>query len=198
MGFETLAIVAAVGAVVSAGASVVQGINQYKGAKSSIKNAEAQQRLNVEKQKRNAELLEKRRGEALKAKAIQDKMETGEREAQMGATGLSLNIGTPLGLEVAAEMAQDVDTQRLNTQYDNAQFNEFEQLNAANDALNNRITSLEAQKSSAIWSAVGSVGQSMTSGATAGMGGGASGGASGGAPAGGKPATVPAPLPNPS
>lgn len=145
MGIETV-IIASI--ITSTLASVATGAIQMQQQRKNIKSAEKQQEYNIEKERRNQQLIEKQRTDTLSDKSRMDRLETGAYEAQQGAMGLSMNVGTPLNLAIGNEIAQQLDSNRLNDRFNNSALQEKMALNSANLALDQQID----KNKSAMWS----------------------------------------------
>lgn len=165
-------------AAISIAASAYSGVQQYKSAKANIKSAEQQQEMNAKATARNQELLEKSKKDAQIDQGRKQRLETGAAEAHFAGSGLSSTFGSPLGVLIGNEIAQQQDVVRLNSKYEDAKLSEEMALNNANYNLDVQIQGFKQQKTAAIVNTVSKIASTAASAAGGASGGGASGGAS--------------------
>lgn len=149
--------------VVSAIASVAQGVSQIQAQREGIKNTREQERYNIEKGKRNAELVEKQRSESLKQQSQEQKVERGQALAQQATSGLGMDSGTQFEQMLNLTIAQHVDTNRLNDKFNNTRLQEKTALNEANYALELQRNSLKNKMTASKIGLVSSVAGSIAS-----------------------------------
>lgn len=150
-------------AVISATTATVAGIEQYNTAKAGVKSTRYAEAANNEKLARNIKLTERQRTEALRDEARKRRLETGAIEAQMSGTGLSMDVGSPLELQLYNDIAQDIDVVRLNAKFDDSLFSQHVGRDSANYALGMQRDKLQAEKTGALWGTVAKVGSTGVS-----------------------------------
>ena len=146
MGME-LAVTAAAASITQ---SVIGGYQSYQQSKSAIDYSKKMQQYNIQEEARKQKQIARAERQQMEDLSRAQRRETGQLLAAQGASGLSMNEGTPLDLFIENQVLNQIEASRLQDQFNLQRDNLVSNLQNANYALEVQKSQAQAAKQNAL------------------------------------------------